>query len=406
MTRQRTYVILSQVFVPDPASVGQHIADAAAELASRGHRVIVFTADRGYDDPSQRFARWERYQGVEVIRLPYSSFGKNSLLVRLVAGFSFLIQAVVRAALLKQVNAVVVSTSPPIAVIGGVVLAALKRAKLKYWVMDLNPDQAVAMGVVRPDSFSVRLFEWVNRQALEQASDVVVLDRFMEERVRAKGSIAGRLHILPPWPLEDVSPAVPPAENPWRSAHGIGDEIVVMYSGNHSPANPLRTFLLAAERLRDVPELRFLFVGGGAGKKEVEAMQLPNVSSLPYQPLETLRYSLAAGDVHLVSIGDDLVGIVHPCKAYGAMSVSRPIIALGPKESHLSDLVDNGAIGWKVTHGDVDAAERIFRDLVAQGRTQIKELGERAQALVQRSLSRSTLRKKLCDVLELDVVAK
>ena len=39
MTRnasQKTILILSQVYVPDPASVGQHMADAAEGLAERG----------------------------------------------------------------------------------------------------------------------------------------------------------------------------------------------------------------------------------------------------------------------------------------------------------------------------------------------------------------------------------
>jgi hypothetical protein len=50
-----TVLVLSQVYLPDPASVGQHMADVAAAMASRGHRTVVLTADRGYDDPTQRF---------------------------------------------------------------------------------------------------------------------------------------------------------------------------------------------------------------------------------------------------------------------------------------------------------------------------------------------------------------
>src|SRR5688572_14648900 len=86
---RRTLVIFSQVFVPDPASVGQHIADVAAEMTRRGWRVIVYTADRGYDDPSKRYARRETYRGVEVRRLPFASFGKHSILTRALGTASF-----------------------------------------------------------------------------------------------------------------------------------------------------------------------------------------------------------------------------------------------------------------------------------------------------------------------------
>src|SRR5204863_7909491 len=111
-----------------------------------------------------------------------------------------------------------------------------------------------------------------------------------------------------------------------------------MYSGNHSPSNPLATLLHAAVHFKDDPTLRFLFVGGGLGKKEVEAViaehQLMNALSLPYQPLADLRYSLSAADIHVVSLGLDMVGIIHPCKIYGAMAVAKPTLSFGPRPSH------------------------------------------------------------------------
>lgn len=66
-------------------------------------------------------------------------------------------------------------------------------------------------------------------------------------------------------------------------------------------------------------------IGGGNGKKEVDdkiAAGARNILSLPYQPLEEIKFSLSAADVHVVSMGDDMVGIVHPCKVYGAMTVA------------------------------------------------------------------------------------
>jgi len=301
---------------------------------------------------------------------------------------------------MKRLDAVLVTTTPPLGPIAGIVIAGLKRARLKYWVMDLNPDQAVAMGIVSARAVSVWLFERINRLMLRMSTDIVALDHPMAERLRRKGKIYGRLHILPPWPLEDIAKPVSPTENPWRKAHGLGDELVIMYSGNHSMANPLGTFLMAAQRVTDVGNLRFIFIGEGPGKRDVEQLRLPNVMSLPYQPLETLRYSLSAGDVHLVSIGDALVGIVHPCKAYGAMAVSRPIVALGPKESHLANLVDEGKAGWLISHGDVDATEKVFRTIAALGRPTLCEMGIRAQAVVRDRLNRSLLNGMFCDILE------
>jgi len=80
-----TILIFSQVFIPDPASVGQHIADVAFELVRRGYRVRVYTSRRGYDDPTQKYPKREFINGVDVRRLPFSSFGKKSTFTRILA---------------------------------------------------------------------------------------------------------------------------------------------------------------------------------------------------------------------------------------------------------------------------------------------------------------------------------
>ncbi len=101
--------------------------------------------------------------------------------------------------------------------------------------------------------------------------------------------------------------SIPRAENPFRTRHNLADKLVFMYSGNHSPSNPLTTILDAVVRLKTESDIRFLFVGGGSGKPQVEEYirnhELTNAISLPYQPIDELKNSLTAADVHIVSLG-------------------------------------------------------------------------------------------------------
>jgi colanic acid biosynthesis glycosyl transferase WcaI len=351
---RRTFLVLSQVYVPDPAAVGQHMADAAAELVRRGHRVVVLTSDRGYDDPSVRYSRREIIDGVEIRRIPLASFGKSSIAMRLLGGASFTFQAIVRSLSVRPLDAILVSTAPPMASVAAVMIGALRRIPIKYWVMDLNPDQLVALGIIRETSLVARIFDWLNRLVLRRATDVVVLDRFMAARVNRKLDVSDKLTIIPPWPHEDHLEAIDHRENPFRRQHGLDGKLVIMYSGNHGPSNPISTLLHAARRLDDLPDLIFLFIGGGIGKKEVDEAAGPTIRSLPYQPLHELKYSLSAADVHLVTVGDSVVGIVHPSKVYGALAVARPVLLLGPEECHVGELVREHDIGWRVSDGDVD----------------------------------------------------
>ncbi|HKS09266.1 MAG TPA: hypothetical protein VJS13_06920, partial [Pyrinomonadaceae bacterium] len=61
--------------------------------------------------------------------------------------------------------------------------------------------------------------------------------------------------------------------------------------------------------------------------------------------------SLSAADLHVVVMGDEFVGIVHPCKIYNIMAVGAPALYIGPQPSHISDLTVE--ITHK-RHGDVD----------------------------------------------------
>jgi colanic acid biosynthesis glycosyl transferase WcaI len=254
--------------------------------------------------------------------------------------------------------------------------------------------------VMKPHSWSVRLLEWGVRRLLRRADDIIVLDRYMAERVSAKENVGGKVVVIPPWPLEDHPGALPHAENRFRRAHGIDDRFVVMYSGNHTPANPIDTLIAAAGVLRAEPRLLFAFVGGGSDKIKVERAGLPNVLSLPYQPLADLRYSLSAADLHVVTMGDAVVGIVHPCKVYGAMAVARPVLAFGPDECHVADLMRSHGIGWHVRHGDVAGAVSAIREAMAAPSHILDAMGGRGLTLIRNGLGKDVLCARFCDILE------
>jgi colanic acid biosynthesis glycosyl transferase WcaI len=402
----QTFLFLSQVYVPDPAAVGQHMADAAAELVRRGHRVVVLTSDRGYDDPSVEYARREVIGGVEVRRIAWTSFGKRSVLRRFLGGVSFTVQAIVRSFALPRVDALVVSTAPPLAPLAAIVIALFRRAAIKFWVMDLNPDQLIALGIVRESSLVARAFDWLNRLVLRRASDVVVLDRFMAARVNRKLDVTPKLSVIPPWPHEDHLDVVDHRENPFRARHGLEGKLVVMYSGNHGPSSPVTTILQAAQRLRDLPDLVFVFIGGGIGKREVDQAACPSIRSLPYQPLSELKNSLSAADVHLVTVGDAVVGIVHPSKVYGALAVARPILLLGPPDCHVGEILRECDVGWRVSQGDVDSAERVLREIAATARSELAAKGARGRQLIVRRFSKAVLCGRLCDMIERGVVPR
>ncbi len=397
-------LVVSQVFAPEPGSVGEHMAQAAIELAKRGAEVRVVTSRRGFDDPRLVFPARENMQGVDVLRVPWSSFGKTSIARRVAGSMGFVLQSTLRSLRGFRPDVVIVGTSPPLSSLVGEALARLHGAALVYWVMDVNPDQIVALGRLPATHPAVVALRFWNARVARAATRLVVLDDDMATRMRAKGARPERMSVLPPWPLDDYIEPVAHADNPFRHEHALADTRLVMFSGNLSTASPITTLLDAARRVTDVAKLRLFVVGGGEGKKRLDASlarePIANVTSLPYEPLTRLRYSLSAADVHLVSLGDAMRGIVHPSKVYGALAAGRPIIYLGPEGSHIDRLITSHGIGWRVAHGDVEAAERLLRTIAVMPAAELAALGQKARALAVETYSKARLCGGFCEVVE------
>ena len=71
-------LLLNQVFYPDLISTAQHAGDLARELAAEGHEVTVLASRRAYDDPKVRFSGKEDWDGVRIVRVSCSGFGKGA----------------------------------------------------------------------------------------------------------------------------------------------------------------------------------------------------------------------------------------------------------------------------------------------------------------------------------------
>lgn len=403
-------LIISQVYVPDPAAVGQYMADGAQELAARGYDVRVLTSGRGYADPSVKYPPREMLAGVDVVRLPLSSLGKKTLVHRLVAQTSFLLQVIFRGWFTRDLAAVVVSTSPPMASLAALAIRLFRRAPITFWVMDLNPDQVVATGRMKQSSLPVRAFDWINRRILAASAAVIPLDRFMADRLNAKRDVTAKTTIIPPWPMEQNLEEVPRDENPFLDQHNLRGKRVIMYSGNHGLTTPVDTLVEAALELRDDPRLAFVFIGAGAGKEVVDRAIAdhapPNLLSLPYLPLSEIKYSLSAADVHVVLMNEELVGIVHPCKVYGALKVARPLLYFGPRPSHITELLDATECGWEARQGDTSGTVEILKRIAELPDDELSQLGLNGRQLLESTYSRGQLCGTFCDVVTQDIALK
>ena len=340
-------LLINQVFHPDPASTGQHLAGLALALVQRGHEVTVLTGRRGYDEPAKSYPARETWNGIEIIRVGSTGFGHGSKLGLALDFLTFLIAAKWRALLMRRADVVVTLTTPPLLSVLGAALARLWGARFIYWVMDLNPDEAIAVGWLQEGGVPAHILEGLSRWSLRAADAVIVLDAYMKERVVAKGIVPEKIATVPIWMHGDVHFDAGGRER-FRRRHALFDKFVVMYSGNHTPVHPLDTLVEAAALVRDDPRIHFCFVGGGIEwrklRQRAQAESWPNATFLGYQPFEALSASLSAADVQAVTMGEAFIGIVHPCKVYNFLATERPFVFIGPARGHVPDLIRDAGL--------------------------------------------------------------
>ena len=339
-------------------STAQHLTDLAVALSSRGHAVTVVTSNRGYDNPNLRFKRREQWQSITILRIPSLHLGKQTKWRRAWTFASFFCSCALRLLFLRRFDTVVVLTSPPLLSFLAALFVKVKGGRLSFWVMDLNPDEAIAAGWLPRNSWLTALLQWMLDSSLRTADEIVVLDRFVKDRIQRRVVSPSRISIIPPWSHSDVVSYSLDGRKRFREQHEIADKFVVMYSGNHSPCHSLDTLLRAALALKDRDDIVFYFIGGGSEQAKVgrfaESHHLTNIKCLPYQPLQQLSDSLSAADMHVVVMGDQFVGIVHPCKIYNIITIGTPALYIGPSSSHIMDLAPELATGqfFAAGHGE------------------------------------------------------
>lgn len=367
-------LLLNQCFHPDHVATAQHLTDLGLELVRRGHAVTVVASSRGYDNPEIRYPVRETWRGMELRRIWTPGLGKGAKWRRLVDFAVFWLNAMRILFFLPRRDVTVCLTSPPLISTLGTVVAKLKGGAVVPWVMDLNPDEAVAAGWLKAGGIVERVLTWIQNWSFRRATRIIALDRFMAERLRAKGVRDEVIHTDAPWSHDQAIRHDAAAREAFRAEHGLTGKFVVMYSGNHSPCHPLDAVLAAADELKPDERLHFLFVGGGSEFKKVQAFAktkgLRNITCLPYQPMEKLSGSLSAADLHLVVMGDPFVGIVHPCKIYNILTLGIPFLFIGPEQSHGADLarrLNDPAQGRAVRNGDVEGIVRQIREAMTGG---------------------------------------
>jgi colanic acid biosynthesis glycosyl transferase WcaI len=398
-------VILTQVYFPDTVSVAQHLHDLCRELVKRGHNVTVITSRSGYDS-GERFLNFEENGNITIRRVWQTNFSKKSFLLRGINFFTFNFSLMIASISLprKKVNCIIGTTSPPFSALVGIALSKLKKAPYYFWVMDLQPELSIASGLIRRDSISAKLFTFLGNFAIRSSNGIFSLDRFMSKYLVSRGAYKQLISEIPVWPVSEGEYVGERLNNPFRIENGFKNQTVIMFSGNHAHVHPMDTLLDACNVLKKNTNLLFAFVGGGVRKEQVtmykEEHKLENILQFPFQPRSTFHISIAASDIQVVIMGEGQVGYTHPNKIYGAMFLGKPILYIGPEESHVSDILRNTTGNISVRHGETEKLVNELNEFSKLDASEILRIGQDNKKYAMKNFSPELLIGKMVESIE------
>jgi glycosyltransferase involved in cell wall biosynthesis len=398
-------LIVSQVFWPE----NFRINDLAAELVVRGHEVTVLTGlpnyptGRVFDEFRNDPRRFERYQGVDIVRVPIIPRGKGR--VPLILNYtSFALSASILGLWKlrgRPFDTIFVYEPSPVTVgIPAVVLRARKSAPMAFWVLDLWPETLRAVGVLR-SRMALRAIGALVTFIYNRCDLILGQSRGFVPQIAKYCRKHSAIAYFPNWAEavfhgQDIAPA---PEVPLRP-----DSFDVMFAGNIGEAQDFPTILQAAELLKSNARIRWLIVGDGRManwvREEIVRRDLQQqVLMLGRFPVEKMPSFYRHAHALLVSLKDEqLFSMTIPGKLQSYLAAGVPVLAMLNGEG--AEVVARSGSGVTCKAGDAHGLAAAVVRLASLSPSQLAQMGDRALQISGTEFDRSKLIAQLETWLE------
>jgi glycosyltransferase involved in cell wall biosynthesis len=393
-------LVITQYFWPESFRIN----DLVLGLRERGHEVEVLTGVPNYPEgriypgygifsPSE-----ERFEGIRIMRVPLLPRG-SSRNWRLAANYlSFVLSAGLLAPFRCRGRYDVIfvyEPSPVTVALPAILLRALKRVPLVFWVQDLWPESLSATRSVA----SPRVLRWVRRLVdfIYRRSDLVLISsRGFTEHVLASGIGRDRIEYFPNWAENFYQPHT-------KSITGVAEKMPagfrILFAGNIGGAQSFETILAAAEGTRSHPNLHWVIVGDGNMRpwvaEEVRRRGLAaQVHLLGQRPVDTMPDYFAAAHALLVTLrGDPVFSLTVPSKIQSYLACGRPIVAAIDGEG--AGIIEESGAGLRCPAEDAEGLAAAALALFGMPAEQREAMGRSGRAYFEANFEREMLLDRL-----------
>ena len=373
-------LLVTQYFYPEVFKSN----DLAFELSKRGHHVDALVGIPNY--PEGKYfkgygvfkRRHEVVNGVNVYRVFQTPRGKGGWRLP-INYFTFVIFGCLRVLFLfawkKRYDCIIGHEPSPIfQAYPALLLRKLRKTPFYYWIMDLWPDAMMSGGGVK----NQKVLNFVDRlvKGIYKRTDKILItsERFREP-IAAKGDFKDKIIYFPNW-SDDILEMDDCYEIP-----KLPDGFKIMIAGNLGKSQNLEAVTEVMLGLKDVPEVKWVFVGGGSRREWLEEFIKENgmedrAVCLGLYPFKAMPAFYKQADAMLVTLraGFPHLEAVVPARLQSYMSAGRPVLAMIGCGG--ADIIGESRCGYAVPAGDSKALIDVIKNKVLTNRESFRKMGE------------------------------
>ncbi|MFU7590461.1 glycosyltransferase family 4 protein [Priestia sp. RMT2NF4] len=413
--KKKKIAFVINYFYPDLASTGQLLTELCLDLQD-DFEIVVIAAQPGYAGEQAKTTKLfqrDYLENIKVIRIRLPKVDKTSKVSRMSYIFSYFVLANLALWKEKGIDAIYTISQPPI--LGGLIGTIgkfFKKSKHIYNIQDFNPEQAAAVSYTNKQ-YIFKFAKQLDMLNCRYSDCVIVVGNDMSETLKKRFENKKIPHhvVINNWTNEAEILPLSKEDNHiqnFLNKNNLSNKFIIMYSGNIGLYYDLENIIKITKYFEDYENLAFVFIGEGAVKQKmqlfVEENKISNVYFLPYQPKEFIKYSLNAGDVHLVVNQKGIKGVSVPSKIYGVMAAGKPILGVLEQGSEAQMLIEKSKCGVVVEPQDYEGITAQIEYLYKLEKDKLLNLGFNGRDYLDQHLKRdisiNKYRETLNDVLQ------
>ncbi len=394
--RKKHILVISQYFYPEQFRIN----DICTEWVKRGYKVTVVTGipnypqGEYYDGYSLKENRREKWNGINIIRIPLVARGHNAIglaanyLSFVVSGFFWNLKTKVKADYVFTFE-----VSPMTQALLGVWYAKKHKVPHYLYVQDLWPENVEIVTGIH-NKVIIGAIDRMVRKIYRNSDKIFGTSPSFVKEIKKKCSNKDKVFYWPQYAENFYKPMERETAYELVSEIPNDDRFKIVFTGNIGQAQGLEILPKVAQHMKD-ENICFVIIGDGRFKENfIAEVKKRNVEDkflmIGRRPAEHIPAMLGCCDAAFLSfMNNDLFAKTIPAKLQSYMACGMPIVASAVGETER--VISEAQCGVCCNIGDDKGLAELLNSLIQYSNKELNEMRRNAREYYEKNFSKEML---------------